>query len=220
MPTKANASAEKRLVIAAPRLGYMKVDIEGTAPYVQHKFSHKTLMQMLETQMAGSRSKSRRVREERDPEQDYEDATHFTADGKCGIPAPAFRSAMISACRLVGFQMTKAKLSIFVEADSLDVDEGTPLVFIEGERQRHDAAVRLEGGVASVAVRPMWKKWTASVRVIFDQDQFDFQDIGNLFARAGAQVGIGEGRPDSKKSHGMGWGTFRVVGFSKLEKTT
>jgi hypothetical protein len=28
--------------------------------------------------------------------------------------------------------------------------------------------------------------------------------------RVGAQVGIGEGRPDSKNSTGMGWGTFEI----------
>jgi len=33
-----------------------------------------------------------------------------------------------------------------------------------------------------------------------------------LLARVGMQVGIGEGRPDSKNSAGMGWGLFEVVG--------
>lgn len=32
----------------------------------------------------------------------------------------------------------------------------------------------------------------------------------NLLSRAGLQVGIGEGRPDSKKSAGMGYGLFTV----------
>jgi hypothetical protein len=29
--------------------------------------------------------------------------------------------------------------------------------------------------------------------------------------RVGIQVGICEGRPDSKNSAGMGWGTFKLV---------
>jgi hypothetical protein len=29
-------------------------------------------------------------------------------------------------------------------------------------------------------------------------------------ARVGLQVGIGEGRPDSKNSAGMGWGLFTI----------
>ena len=34
-----------------------------------------------------------------------------------------FVSALISACRLVGFKMTLAKLSVFVEEDGRDKDE-------------------------------------------------------------------------------------------------
>ena len=43
-----------------------------------------------------------------------------------------------------------------------------------------------------------------------DADQFSLTDITNLLSRVGAQVGIGEGRPDSKSSAGMGWGMFRL----------
>jgi ribosomal protein S17 len=41
-------------------------------------------------------------------------------------------------------------------------------------------------------------------------DQFKVQDVANLLSRVGEQVGICEGRPDSKNSAGMGWGTFQV----------
>jgi len=33
----------------------------------------------------------------------------------------------------------------------------------------------------------------------------------NLLHRAGLQVGIMEGRPDSKDSCGCGWGTFKIA---------
>ena len=45
----------------------------------------------------------------------------------------------------------------------------------------------------------------------YDADQFTAVDIANLMMRVGVQVGIGEGRPDSKTSTGMGWGTFEVI---------
>ena len=45
----------------------------------------------------------------------------------------------------------------------------------------------------------------------FDYDQFGYDDVSNLVLRAGIQVGVGEGRPDSKKSTGMGWGTFTIT---------
>jgi hypothetical protein len=45
----------------------------------------------------------------------------------------------------------------------------------------------------------------------WDADQFSADDIINLLMRVGLQVGIGEGRYDSKKSAGLGWGGFEVI---------
>jgi hypothetical protein len=53
--------------------------------------------------------------------------------------------------------------------------------------------------------------WTANLRIDFDADIFTGADIANLVLRAGVQVGIGEGRPFSKNSCGMGWGTFEIT---------
>ena len=101
-------------------------------------------------------------------------------------------------------------MSIFCLHDTIDRDEGTPLVHLEGDPELNESAVRLESGVASIAIRPMWRRWSAVVRLQWDGDQFGRNDVGNLLMRAGGQVGVGEGRPFSKKSHGMGWGTFEL----------
>jgi hypothetical protein len=71
-------------------------------------------------------------------------------------------------------------------------------------------AVRNETGVVDLRVRPMWREWEAVVRINFDADQFTLTDITNLLQRVGMQVGLGEGRPDSRKSAGLGWGTFQL----------
>ena len=202
--------APKASIIAAPNLQAGLFHIYGTAPYVQNKFSGTKRKQMLAAQMS-TKATSRKAKDPRDPDADYLGAQHLTKDGKHGIPAPAFRAAMISACRVAGFQMTKAKLSVFVIADDLDFDDGTPLVFINGVPEMHEAAVRLESGVASIAFRPMWREWSADVKIQWDGDQFSQQDVVNLLERAGNQVGIGEGRHDSRKSIGMGWGTFTLI---------
>jgi hypothetical protein len=63
-------------------------------------------------------------------------------------------------------------------------------------------------------VRAMWDKgWQARLRVRFDSDIISARSVENLLSRAGAQIGVGEGRPDATKSDGsgMGWGTFRIV---------
>jgi hypothetical protein len=47
-------------------------------------------------------------------------------------------------------------------------------------------------------------------------DQFTHQDVANLMTRVGLQVGLGEGRPDSKNSAGMGWGLFQIEGMDEV----
>ena len=81
----------------------------------------------------------------------------------------------------------------------------------KGEPVYHEAIVSLPNGSPDIRARPMWREgWEAVVRIRFDGDQFTTSDVANLLARAGMQVGVGEGRPDSSKSAGMGWGLFRV----------
>ena len=65
-------------------------------------------------------------------------------------------------------------------------------------------------GVFDIRVRPMWREWYAQPVIQFDADQFKLQDVFNLLSRVGMQVGLGEGRPDSKMSSGLGYGTFTV----------
>ncbi len=210
----ATKSVSESVSIKAPNFQTAVFRIVGTAPYVQNKFSQKAREQMKEKQQAGGPGRNRKAKDAKDFEALYEGATHRVADGWAGIPAPAFRNAMISACRTVGFKMTLAKLSVFVEADGFDVDDGTPLVRItKGEPRYHEALVRLQTGVADIRARPMWEPgWQAEIRITFDADQFTLADVSNLLMRVGMQVGVGEGRPDSKNSAGMGWGTFKVEG--------
>lgn len=200
------------ITIKPPNFQTAVFRIVGTAPYVSNKFSQKAQQEMEEKQKAGSTAKKGSVRQPKDFDALYEGSKHVSSEGWAGIPAPAFRNAMISACKVVGFHMTKAKLCVFVEADGFDKDDGTPLVKItKGEPWHHRGYVRLETGVADIRSRAMWNpEWEAEVRITFDADQFTLSDVSNLLMRVGMQVGIGEGRPDSKKSAGMGWGTFKV----------
>lgn len=198
--------------IKPPNIRVAMLRAIGTAPLVQCKFSAKAKAQMMETQAAGSVARGKKKREPKDFDSVCEGAVHYSTEGWPGIPAGAFRAGAISACRLVGFRMTLAKLSIFVEPDGFDRDDATPLVKLIAEPfRRVDHAVRNATGVADIRSRPMWDRWAVDLRVRFDGDQFSLDDVTNLFARVGVQVGIGEGRPDSRASAGMGWGTFRLA---------
>jgi hypothetical protein len=200
------------VVIKPANIQTAKFTIRGTAPYVQARFTAKAMQAMMSKMAEGGAAKGKKVREARDFEDDYRQAMHISTEGWHGIPAGAFRQAMISACRLVGFKMTLAKLSVFVKADGFDVVDGVPLVRItKGQPERMDMAVRNQTGVADIRIRPMWREWQAEVNVSYDADQFKLEDVTNLMQRVGLQVGIGEGRPDSRESAGLGWGTFELV---------
>jgi hypothetical protein len=109
--------------------------------------------------------------------------------------------------------MTIAKLSIFVKADGYDRVDNLPLVKItKGEPIRHTMYARPKLGGVDIRVRPMWLEgWQAKLNMRWDADQFSADDIFNLVNRVGEQVGIGEGRYDSRDSAGLGWGCFRVL---------
>lgn len=204
-------SVVQQVVINPPNIQTAVFKIVGTAPMVQARFAKKAMDQMAGKMMAGSTAKGKKVRSARDFEDDYRQAMHISSEGFQGIPASAFRQGMISACRLVNYKMTLAKLSVFVEADGIDRVDGIHLVKFEGIPEMCRMPVRNATGVADIRVRPMWREWSAEVRIKFDGDQFTIGDVTNLLHRVGMQVGIGEGRHDSRESAGLGWGTFKIV---------
>ena len=211
MTTEKSGKVEK-VEIPAPKFRIAEINIVGAAPLVINKFSRKAREQIIATQKEGSRATGKKKREPKNFDEVYSGAMHLTHEGWSGVPAGAFRNAMISACRTVGYKMTHAKLAAFVLADGYDVDDETPLIRIFGEPQRHTTYARNDNGSVDIRVRPMWKHWKMTVRVRYDGDMFSHNDIINLMMRVGQQVGIGEGRPDSKNSAGMGWGLFDIQG--------
>lgn len=213
MTTALNGSLEQ-ITIPPPKIAVATFTIVGTAPLVINRFSAKAMAKIRETQEAGSQAKSKKTREPKDFQGLFEQSRHISTDGWDGFPAPAIRCACISACRLVGFKMTLAKLSIFVLQNGWDRVDSTPLIqILDREPRQVEHAVRNATGVVDLRSRAMYDPgWRAEVTIRWDQDQFSTADVSNLLARAGVQVGIGEGRPDSRDSAGCGWGTFEVTG--------
>lgn len=204
--------ASAPVVITPPDIRIIELQIEGTAPLVINKFSAKAKEIMMATQMAGSTAKSKKNREAKDFEELYNGARHVSTEGWDGIHAASFRNAAISACRAAGFVMTKAKLAIFVEPDGFDADDMTPLVRItKGEPQMVISPCRNATGVIDLRPRPTYFPWAANLKIKYDSGILTDSDVVNLIARVGMQVGIGEGRPDSKQSAGVGNGLFRIL---------
>ena len=204
--------ATETIQITAPDMQTRRFHIKGTAPLCINRFSAKAVEAMAEAQKQGGQAKSRKKRDPKDFDLCFENAKHVAEDGWCGIAASAFRNAMISACRTVGFKMTHAKLAVFIVADGYDRIDNTPLVRIfAGEPEKWQAPARNANGGMDIRIRPLWKEWSAVVTIRFDAGLFSPTDITNLLSRVGLQVGIGEGRPDSRESAGIGFGTFELA---------
>lgn len=205
--------------ISPPKFEEAVFELIGTEVLVIHRFSNKVKNELEAKAVAGKTAGSRKNREPKDIEQIYNSARYISDQGWDGFHAGSIRNAMISACRLVGFKMTLAKLSIFVVADGHDKDEPQiPLIRIIGKPTMQKDMARVETGQPYVTVRPAYHNWKAKVRIRWDADQFTLGDITNLLARVGMQNGIGEGRPDSKNSAGMGWGLFSLAGKPRTEE--
>jgi hypothetical protein len=210
--TKAAPKAVETLVIAPPDFRVIEFQIQGTSPLLINRFSAKAIQQMRATQEAGSTSKSKKAREPKNFDQLFEDAKHVSEEGWEGFHAGAIRNGAISACRTVGVVMTRMKLAMFVVADGFDRVDGSPLVRLTtGTAEQHVAPTRNATGVIDLRCRPMYREWAATLRIKYDAGMITASDLANLISRLGCQVGIGEGRPDSKNSAGIGYGMFEIV---------
>jgi hypothetical protein len=200
------------VAIRAPNMKTAVFRIIGTAPLVVHRFSAKTKAQMKQKMETGKAASSKKNRDAKATDDLFQEARYVSREGWDGFNAGAVRAALISACRLVGFKMTLAKMSLFAVADGWDKEEPQiPLVRIVGAKPvKQEDMARVETGQPYVTVRAAYHNWKASLTIRYDADQFTVEDVTNLIMRVGMQVGIGEGRPDSRNSAGMGWGTFEI----------
>ena len=114
----------------------------------------------------GKSSSSKKNREAQDFDNKFNEARYISKDGWDGFHAASIRNAMISACRLVNFKMTLAKLSIFVIADGWDkIEPQIPLIRIIGKPTKQEDMARVETGQPYVTVRAAYHDWSARVRI-------------------------------------------------------
>jgi hypothetical protein len=212
-------AANDHVVINAPNMQIMKVPIRGTVNFVSNNFGEEARQQMEEDQKRGSVDKGKNKRQPKDFEKGFRESLHQSTEGWYGVPVIAFRSSMVRAASLCGIEMTRAKMCIFVECDGFD-KKGKGLVRItKGEPEMFIEPVRNTGGKPDLRSRGRFAPgWEAIVTIRYDADFLSKGSAINLLARAGAQVGIGAGRPFSTMSVGQGWGEFEIRDAEKEEE--
>lgn len=206
------APVETKVTITPPEFRTATARINGTAPFMSNAMSSDARAKMRAGQELGTANRGmKRKRDPKDFAAQFKGSLHVSRDGWYGIPCSAFRSAMIEACKTVGFPMTRAKLFLFVEPEGRDADTGEGLVRIHGKPIQDERIGKLATGVADILTRARFDEWHADITVKWDSDALQAADVINLLARAGVHVGVGAGRPGSSNSCGIGMGTFEVV---------
>lgn len=189
----------------------LRVMIEGTSPYVCNKFSPKAAEKML---AYFERSPGKHAPKEKiNPEEEAKSRLYVTEDGRYGIPAAALRKALIEAGRFCSLKMKQLAGTIDVLGECYDADVGVPLVPLQGgEPEIFVSSVKNTSGTRDLRWRPYFKPgWRCTFTVIYDDKILSKADVEELLKYAGTSVGIGDGRPLSPCSPGLGFGRWKVV---------
>lgn len=186
--------------------------VEGATPVIPHRWSEKAIRMMAEKQ-SGASVKAKR--EPKDPEQEAHDSCYWidmedeNGGGivtKAGIPATAFKAAMVGACRFFeGLTMTQAKLLFYVEGIGKD-----QLVPIEGKGEMRTDTPRNATGVADLRYRYAFFPWSAKLSIRFLPSVITYDSVLALLDGAG-RGGVGDWRPSAPKSATGTFGQFRVI---------
>ena len=181
---------------------HIDVKIVGKMGLIMNKWSQKAITQMQDKHAKAAKSK---VREAREPEKEFHDATYIRGDGSYGFPAVAFKDAAVTACTsLKGYlTQTQARQAFHVESP-----DGDALVRIDGDApvMRTDS-VTVGMGAADLRYRPEFKNWSAVLRIRYNAGVLSASQIVNLINLAGFAVGVGEWRPERNGING----TFEVA---------
>ena len=163
---------------------------------------------MLNAQQSTAREK----REAKDPEKCFEEARYRLPDGRDGVPATAFKAAIVHAARLFdGVTQVALRQTIIVDGDDRD-DRGDALVAIDYDTliMREDTP-RNANGVPDLRYRPQYWPWRATLKIHTIEGQInDEMSVVRLVNAAGIG-GVGEWRPTSPKSATGTYGTFMAA---------
>lgn len=203
--TGANGKAEgdlKPIILKRLEDVEMEITIQGLTPVIPHKWSEKA-----KRQMPGHPDRDTHTKKgAREPEAEAEGCVYRLDDGRPGMPATAFKSAIVSACRFFeDLPMVQAKLLFHV------VGQGPEqLVPIKGNPVLHEDTPRNSSGTADLRYRYYFEDWSAVLKIRFTAARISPESIMALVDAAG-RVGVGDWRPGAPKSATGTFGTFRVA---------
>lgn len=207
MATKKEKSIETASLSLDMDLKFNRITIPvvGVAPLIMSRFDEKCQQEIAESTEIKQGNKKKKIA---DPQEQYEKSINYFADGKTyGMPAVAFKAAMVRAGQVVyQLQMVRTRTLFRVLAD----DAETGLVKIDGIPRLRSDMVRVGNiqKVASPRYRAEFPEWKANITIEYVADAFKEKEIVALLNAAGFCCGVGEWRPE--KCNSGSFGLFKV----------
>lgn len=177
---------EKTIEIPALNLKSMVVGVKGTTALLTNRFGEKSRQKIEDKQQ----KKAKLAKEARVPEEEFMDACHMIKPGIYGFPAVGIKKALVVAGgRFADEKMTHLRGVINIMGDLIPI-------IADGPPKMRSDTVRLQGGVTSIAYRPMFDPWAMEIPVKFNASIIGPDQVLNLFQIAGFAVGFGAWRPE------------------------
>lgn len=177
--------------------------IVGDSPLMSHAWSEKARKQIRKKQTGEPSEK----KAPKNPQQEYEAAKYVLEDGRCGIPAIAFKLAAVAAARHVENLTMTYIYGVFHVIGEHAVIEGVP--------EMREDMVKVGPGMSKVAdlrYRPIFNEWATNLTIRVNSRALSLEQLVHLFNQAGFSVGVGEWRPERRGDKGM----FHVEGVQEL----
>lgn len=182
------------------------IPIVGITPLIPHAWSQKARNMMAAKQANPGLRAAREPKDEAAIEQERRDSCYWLDGDTPGMPATAFKAAMVDGCRFFdGLTMALAKMLFYVEGVGPD-----QLVPIEGDPHPRQDTPRNADGVADLRYRYMFDPWAAVLRIHYYPAKITADSVIAL-VDAGGKGGVGDWRPSSPKSKTGMYGQFRVM---------
>lgn len=200
-----------KIALAPLELVTAHVPIRGVTPVIPHKWSEKALRMMREAQ---SGSKVKPKHDPKVPLDEAEGACYYMDDGFTpGIPATAFKAALVGASRLFqGLTLVAAKQAFIITGQGLD-----QLIEVEDyERSIREDTPRNSNGSPDLRYRYQYWPWSVTVPVTYLKSQVDLPSVLALLNAAGLG-GVGDWRPSAPKSLTGTFGRFEIDNSKEIE---
>ena len=199
----AKKDAAAPCIITLTRLedAIIEVPIIGVTPVIPHRWDEKA-RQMMPGHPHGDNVK--KTKGKRDPVTEAESRLYLL-DSDLALPAVAFKSAMVGACRFFDKPtMVEARQLFYI------IGEGRyGYVRITGKKELREDLPRNTGGGADLRYRYQITEWSAVLTISYMPLLITADSIVTLVDASG-RGGVADWRPSSPKSLSGTYGTYRV----------